>query len=628
MIEMFVGSSLESQGLAKKVARKISREIPVISPLPWQNAFSPGNFTLSELIKAAGRYQLALLMFSGDDITDSRAVEKLAPRDNVLLEAGLFLSRLGHRRVALVLENEVKFPSDLAGLVHAEYSSLWSSDRIAQEVTRQLAVSWGFIQDPGRLGIEAALRGVEKHSAAQAESLYFPDPENQAPVVIDSRPCGYLYRDGLAKVARRFWTTSFLTSAFWTGTEVTNVLSANRNMLRKLAAHGDGSARRIFLLPVDRETYLLDRKAEVRRLRHSEDSAAIQDMKVDVTRLRKHVERMTADGFETRVVHDPRNRAWHELMRIFDVHHRPEDTELAIYDSFRVDLFSGGSHGITDKVVCFFEGVRDFEEILAASQIYFERIWEGGESAVDFLRLYEDAVYRAAQEIDYTPNWLARYDYRLSEADEALKTLEFDRTAELIFQHVRRPIARYLDIGSCTARYPIQLLRKGLFAPSPTIIALENDEDAYMLMRAKLDLPGYEAECQHITPQSNDFMLWSPSIHPGRFDLVTCMLGTISHLAAPGPGGKSQLPSAVQKMSERLAEGGILVVGCWSEEAIRRKDFLAIYTPHDKLLLSKWSPRPDEMAAALAKCGLRFEMHPVGDRLDLYFCTREEAAAG
>lgn len=615
MLEMFVGSSTESEDLSRKIARKIAQKVNCIVPRYWRDTFSVGNYTLSSLIRAAEQSQLALLMFCADDIVDSRSEQKLAPRDNILLEAGLFLSRLGPRRVALVMEDDVKFPTDLNGLVHVKFSRRLTDERIANEVARQLADSWAALHDPSALGLERTLRKIERRAATQLEDLYFPETDAQRRIIVDSSPCTEAYVDGLNSVSKRFWTTSFLTSAFWTGTEVETMLAANQNMMKTLNKGGGGSARRVFMLAADPEQFLLDRKAEVRKLRIAGDKATIREMKQDITNFRNQITRMTNDGFDTRISYDTGGKVSDDLIRILRVRFRRNDTELAIYDDFRVDLFSGGSKGVTDQLISFYRGTGNFNTILTASERYFEQIWDIGENGPDFIRLCEDAIYRAAEEIDYTPNWLAQYDYNLTDNDRRLKAEEFDLTAKLIADHYQgRTISKYLDIGSCTARYPIELLRLGLFDEAPSVLALENDEHAFDVMKAKLEKEG---AC--VTPQRSDFMLWESASHPRDFNLVTCMLGTISHLAAPGPKGESQLSAAIQKMAACLVSGGILVLGCWSEQAIRRKDFLAIYTEHDKSLLSKWTPSSKEMMAALEAHGFRLRTFHVAGRIDLYF---------
>jgi predicted nucleotide-binding protein len=57
------------------------------------------------------------------DLTTSRDEHKPSPRDNVLLELGLFLGRLGRQQTFIVYDRSanLKLPSDLAGVTLADF---------------------------------------------------------------------------------------------------------------------------------------------------------------------------------------------------------------------------------------------------------------------------------------------------------------------------------------------------------------------------------------------------------------------------------------------------------------------------------------------------------------------------
>ena len=64
-------------------------------------------------------YDFAVLVVSDDDVTTSRKSTQASPRDNVILELGLFLGALGRRRAFVVVartdDGVPKMPSDLLG---------------------------------------------------------------------------------------------------------------------------------------------------------------------------------------------------------------------------------------------------------------------------------------------------------------------------------------------------------------------------------------------------------------------------------------------------------------------------------------------------------------------------------
>jgi hypothetical protein len=63
------------------------------------------------------------LALTGDDLVASRGRRQPSPRDNVLLEVGLFVGILGRERTFAVCDRaaELKLPSDLAGITLATY---------------------------------------------------------------------------------------------------------------------------------------------------------------------------------------------------------------------------------------------------------------------------------------------------------------------------------------------------------------------------------------------------------------------------------------------------------------------------------------------------------------------------
>ena len=78
----------------------------------------------------------------------------------------------------------------------------------------------------------------------------------------------------------------------------------------------------------------------------------------------------------------------------------------------------------------------------------------------------------AERQIDYA--WLAEFELELSADDVDLKTLELGRVKEIL--RARFPSSRLsslLDIGTCTARYPIAL--EDFVAADGEIIGIDNE---------------------------------------------------------------------------------------------------------------------------------------------------------
>ena len=116
-VTCFVGSSKEGLGYANAFAAHLdARGIPCEV---WTNAFDLGKTTVESLEDALARHSFAVLIATADDLTTSRGKAKLSPRDNVILEFGLFVGRLGRDRAFLLVEQTatpIKLPTDLLGV--------------------------------------------------------------------------------------------------------------------------------------------------------------------------------------------------------------------------------------------------------------------------------------------------------------------------------------------------------------------------------------------------------------------------------------------------------------------------------------------------------------------------------
>lgn len=117
--QVFLGSSGEHLRVLEKIAAGLER--PELDVRPWTKIFMPGTQTLDQLSQIAFHSDFAVLLLTGDDYTNSRGKRRASPRDNVVLELGLFAGRLSIQRVFVVAERNLKLPSDLDGLTHLPF---------------------------------------------------------------------------------------------------------------------------------------------------------------------------------------------------------------------------------------------------------------------------------------------------------------------------------------------------------------------------------------------------------------------------------------------------------------------------------------------------------------------------
>lgn len=114
---IFIGSSSEALPLANAVKRELSKHFN--ADLWSEDLFELGEDTLNNLLRFVQCYDFAVLVLTDDDQTTCRRVTQSSPRDNVILELGLFMGALGRRRafplIAQTADGPPKIPSDLLG---------------------------------------------------------------------------------------------------------------------------------------------------------------------------------------------------------------------------------------------------------------------------------------------------------------------------------------------------------------------------------------------------------------------------------------------------------------------------------------------------------------------------------
>jgi hypothetical protein len=130
---IFVGSSAEGLAVAKGIQVNLDRACEIV--LWSQGVFGLGGGTLETIVDKAPEFDFAVLVLTPDDMLVNRDELKKGPRDNVLLELGIFIGVLGRKRSMVVFDRSagIKLPTDLAGVTLADYQA-HSSGNIAAAV--------------------------------------------------------------------------------------------------------------------------------------------------------------------------------------------------------------------------------------------------------------------------------------------------------------------------------------------------------------------------------------------------------------------------------------------------------------------------------------------------------------
>ncbi len=137
--DVFLGYCGNSAGTAAQIQLRLEKL--GASVLNYAMDFKAGLSILNEIDSARARCSCGVFLFSEDDPLKGRSGEA-APRDNVVFEAGYFMSAKGPGRCLIVRHGEAKMPADVGGAIYvhlsktADVSSI--EGRLADFVARNL----------------------------------------------------------------------------------------------------------------------------------------------------------------------------------------------------------------------------------------------------------------------------------------------------------------------------------------------------------------------------------------------------------------------------------------------------------------------------------------------------------
>jgi hypothetical protein len=114
--DIFLGYCSRSIGIAAQVQLYAQRAGATVQN--WAMDFRAGPSILEELERARNACSRAIFVFSEDDPLDGESGQ-VAPRDNVVFEAGLFIGSKGARNCMIVRIGQAKMPADLGGVIYA-----------------------------------------------------------------------------------------------------------------------------------------------------------------------------------------------------------------------------------------------------------------------------------------------------------------------------------------------------------------------------------------------------------------------------------------------------------------------------------------------------------------------------
>ena len=125
--KVFIASSSEALSVVRQIEEYLGGVCEIFA---WDtHPVSPSQYLFEGLLDIAENSDFAILVLTPDDELHYRDGEYSSPRDNVIFEAGLFMSKLGRDRVFLLSPSgkNIKFPTDIAPIQRVIYSDLQNS---------------------------------------------------------------------------------------------------------------------------------------------------------------------------------------------------------------------------------------------------------------------------------------------------------------------------------------------------------------------------------------------------------------------------------------------------------------------------------------------------------------------
>lgn len=182
--------------------------------------------------------------------------------------------------------------------------------------------------------------------------------------------------------------------------------------------------------------------------------------------------------------------------------------------------------------------------------------------------------------LDYSQQLFLKYDYSLPE-DETKKFLE---TVNLMYLWGDRPLTCTLDIGSATGRYPTLMTWLGAQACGIDIEPNAIDYAKKLVPQGE-EWPRYDVADARNLP-----------FEPSQFGLVTCMMGTFSHIPKEDQG------SVIKAIHRTLKPQGCVAISTWDLEC-EHLAYLSIYNEKQKDVIRANSPSTEEISNLLTSAG-------------------------
>lgn len=126
---VFIICTVEALPIARAIENHFQHD-SVFIKIWTEGVFRASSYPIESLEAQLDQSDFAIAIAQPDDVTQSRGVTANTPRDNIMLELGMFIGRLSRHRTFLLepMHEHVKLPTDLSGLITIRYKNGIAAD--------------------------------------------------------------------------------------------------------------------------------------------------------------------------------------------------------------------------------------------------------------------------------------------------------------------------------------------------------------------------------------------------------------------------------------------------------------------------------------------------------------------
>jgi hypothetical protein len=133
---VFLGYSSNAANVANSIRTFLAEKLR-LRIVDWHD-FRPGDTIWDSIERAEWYTNCGVFLFMADDRLGTGTKRELAPRDNVVYEAGYFAGAKGRQRSLIIREKGTRVPSDLGGILYLELATRSNTSELETKLREAL----------------------------------------------------------------------------------------------------------------------------------------------------------------------------------------------------------------------------------------------------------------------------------------------------------------------------------------------------------------------------------------------------------------------------------------------------------------------------------------------------------